>query len=39
LNLVPDIGRLMKFDVAAENASTLQTFMSAVLFGCPAPPP
>ena len=39
LNLVPDIGRLMKFDVAAENASTLQTFMSAVLFGCPASPP
>jgi hypothetical protein len=29
----------MKFDVAAENASTLQTFMSAVLFGRPAPPP
>ncbi|XGU19090.1 hypothetical protein ACETU7_28350 [Rhodococcus sp. 3Y1] len=33
LNLVPDVGRMMKFDAAAENAAMLQVFMSAVLFG------
>ncbi|BCF81277.1 TetR family transcriptional regulator [Rhodococcus qingshengii] len=33
LNLVPDVGRMMKFDAAAENAARLQVFMSAVLFG------